>query len=138
MNMRDFVPFAGLGDLTFNMTRSEVRQMLDTPYDSFQKVPWAQKLTDAYDSQGFHLYYDSEDRLELIEAFRPCDPTYRGLRLLRASLKRTLNELAEMGYTTEYEDEGYNFKSLGFVLYVPHTYKKIEAVSLYRLGHYPA
>ena len=136
MNLADVVPFEGLGDLRFDTPRAAVRALLATDHRSFQKSPLSRQLTDAYDTLGFHLYYDDEDRLEFIETFPPCDPTYRGIRLLKGSRQRVLQQLADLGHTASHEDEGYNFKQLGLVLYVPA--RKIEAVSLYRRGYYDA
>jgi hypothetical protein len=93
MNLKDVLPFDGLGDLRFGMPRDMVRELLGVAYQSFRKTSSSPRLTDAYDGLGFHLYYDTEDRLEFIETFPPCDPTYGGVRLLKGSRRRVLYRL---------------------------------------------
>jgi len=75
-------PFEGLGDLRFGMSRRDVRALLGQEFRSFKKTPLADSLTDAYAQYGLHLYYDGQDRLELVEAFRPCVPIFQGVELL--------------------------------------------------------
>jgi hypothetical protein len=134
MNLKDVMPFEGLGDLRFGMPRDTVRELLGAEYQSFRKTPSSPQLTDSYAGLGFHLYYYTEDRLEFIETFPPCDSTYSGVRLLKGSRQRVLQQLADLGHTALYEDGGYDFKELGLALCTP--VRKIESVAVYRRGYY--
>lgn len=133
MNLQDIIPFSGLGDLRFGVSRATVHALLGNNFKSFRKSPYSTNDTDAYDELGFHLYYDNDDQLEYIETYPPCNPMYDGVSLFGKDTKALLQELSEMGYYPVDDDEGYNFEQLGFGLYIPD--EKIEAVSIYRKGY---
>jgi hypothetical protein len=144
------------------MRRSDVRALLGSDFESFIKAPIIGDTipTDAYATLGLHLYYDAIDELEFIETFRPCPIHYnhirfftdhnsgrlvlhrmipsasQGISQLNPHLQELLTRLAEQGHVARYQDEGYYFDDVGFVLYVPND--SIEAVSIYRRGYYDA
>src|SRR6266480_1366133 len=125
-------PFEGLGDLRFGMSRRDVRTLLGQEFRSFKKTPLADSLTDAYTQFGLHLYYDGQDRLELVEAFQPCVPIFRGVELL-GPRKVVLEGLREAGVGSPRRDaDGELFHDLGFGLYSPGD--MVEGVSVYRKG----
>ena len=134
MNIQEVVPFERLGDLRLGMSRTAVRSMLGSNFKSFRKGPDSINETDAYDQLGMHLYYDADDQLEFIEMFPPSDPAYQGVHLLNNSLDQVLQKLAAIGQHYHYDDDGYDFKQLGVVLYVPDD--SIESVAVYRRGYY--
>lgn len=134
MNLQDVVPFQGLGDLRLGTARSEVQKALGNPSASFKKTPDAPGETDAYDDLGLHLYYDADDLLYYIEANPPSDPRYSGIPLLRVPLEETLEQLGDMGQHGQYQDEGYDFPSLGIALYVPDDV--VESVSIFGSEYY--
>ena len=127
-------PFEGLGDLRFGMSRRDVRALLGQEFRSFKKTPLADSLTDAYAQYGLHLYYDGQDRLELVEAFRPCVPIFQGVELL-GPRKVVPDRLREAGAGGPRRDsDGDFFDDLGFALYSPGD--MVEGVSVYRKGYY--
>lgn len=134
MALTSIVPFEGLGELRFGTPRSAIHSSLRGSPTAFSKVVGAPTMTDSYDALGLHLYYDDEDKLEFIEAFPPCDPSYSGVRLLADELDQVLSQLAEMGHVPTRGDVGYHFDQLGFRLYSPH--ESAEAVSVFRRGYY--
>lgn len=135
MDLETVVPYVGLGDLRFGSTRATVDALLGGQKTSFHKDLMEPTLTDAYDELRFHLYYDEADQLEFIESFPPANPRSTSIRLLSEPLPVVLQRLADLGYTTSYSDEGYDFIDLGLGLYVPDE-ERIEAVSLFRRGYY--
>jgi hypothetical protein len=133
MGRQEVVPYEGLGNIRFGTPRAAIRALLKVDFTSFIKgddhVP-----TDAYDTLGMHLYFDEQDCLEFIEAFPPCNPVYRDIRLLSMDVGIVLHALAALGHASVYAEAGYTFADLGIVLFVPES--AIEAVSLYRRGYY--
>jgi hypothetical protein len=129
-------PFEGLGDLRFGSGRNSVRSQLLGEPQSFQKAPEVGTTTDSYDMLGFHLYYDSGDRLDFIEVFPPCDPIFSDIHLLDGQLNDILMRLENKGYKARFDDAAYFFDELGFALYAP--YDELEAVSIFRRGYYDA
>lgn len=127
-------PFDGLGPLGFGLSRAEIHALLGDGFKTFAKQPASVAVTDAYEDLGLHLYYDSAERLEFIEAFEPTDPIYSGVHLLRSERTLVLQELQESGHMPRFDDGGYFYDELGFALYAP--IERIEAVSLFRPGYY--
>ena len=134
--MSDWIirPYEGLGGLYFGMGRSEAHIALGSEAESFRKAPSSTEETDAYDLLGLHLYFDEDDRLDFIEAFSPCEPKFANISLLSENAQTVLAKLESLGHEANYDDGGYFFDELGFVLYAPS--EEIEAVSVYRKGYY--
>ncbi len=130
------IPFEGLGPLRFGSSRAEIRTLLGDGFKTFAKQPASLAVTDAYENLGLHLYYDSAERLEFIEAFEPIDPIYSGIHLLGSDRTLVLHELQKIGHMHRFDDGGYFYDELGFALYAP--IEPIEAVSLFRPGYYPS
>jgi hypothetical protein len=59
---------------------------------------------------------------------------YKNVILLNRGLQEILDELAGLGLTSRYDDEGYWFHKGGFVLHAPESV--VKAVTVYRRGYY--
>src|ERR1700732_2393896 len=130
----EIIPYCGVGPLKFGLSRNHVRSFFEFVPSTFRKGPYAINETDAYDELSLHLYYDSEDRLRCIMAFESGPIHYHNVVLLKRPLQKIFNDLAALGLTSRYDDEGYWFDDVGFVLYAPENI--VKAVSVYRRGYY--
>ncbi len=126
-------PWEALGDLRFGVSRDAVRSLLGDQFRSFKRTPKAKTLTDEYENLGLQLSYDEDDKLEFIEAYPPCMPTYQGIELF-GELTLVLRQLEAAGHMLKADDVGYSCEQLGFALFAPM--QTIEAVSVYRRGYY--
>ena len=130
----DLRPFEGFGPLRFGMLRSEVQQVLGTTPLEFRKAPSSKSLTQAYDRQGLHAYYDDSDRLEYADVFDPCVLRWGGVDLLNPDASSVVGELAGLGVEARDDGDGSIwFDSLGFALYAPD--KRIEGVGVFTRGY---
>jgi hypothetical protein len=123
-------PYVGIGILRFGQTRSEVRSLIGNPSKSFKKVPFAENEADAYNSLGFHLYYDTDDRLESVDAWGPSPICFDGIKLVDVPVDSLARELAERGF----EHHSYWFDRAGFSLYVVDEVAKCATV--FARGYY--
>lgn len=134
--MRDsqIFPYEGLGRLRFSMIRSEARALLPVVPRTFQKGALDPTETDDYYELGMHLSYDAEDRLEFIETFPPCVPTFEGMTFTGLSLEVVVEAMKARGYEATLGENGEcTFPQVGIALYLPDT---VESVSVYQRGYY--
>ena len=123
-------PFDSFGPLRFGMTRGEVATALNQEPRQFAKG-FSPNVVEAYNEKGVHAYYDADERLEFIEAFAPCKPSYGDVDLLRADSEATLNALSELGLTARSDgDGGVWFDDHGFALFAPSG--RTEGISVFR------
>jgi hypothetical protein len=115
------------------MRRDDVSRILGENPREFHKG-FSKNLTESYSDVGIHLYYDSTEAIEFIEAFPPCRPTYDGVDLMRSDAQVTLTELAQFGLGAHDDGEGgLWFEHFGFALYAPGG--RTEGVSIFRRGY---
>lgn len=127
----DIKPYVGVGPLCLGMTREQVRSLLGGVLSVHQK---GSASYDAYKELDLHLYHDTEDRLEFIEAFGSCPIHYQHAYFLRNDVHNVLNELAQLGLFSQYENQLHVFETGGFALYVSDDI--VLAVSVFRKGYY--
>jgi hypothetical protein len=126
-------PFDSFGPLRFGMTRGEVASALNEAPQQFAKG-FSPNIVEAYNDSGVHAYYDADERLEFIEAFSPCQPSYGDVDLLRADAAATVSELSALGLAMRDDGEGgIWFEDHGFALYAPGG--RTEGVSVFRRGY---
>jgi hypothetical protein len=130
----EIIPYSGVGSLRFGLSRSEARSLLEGTPSTFRQGPYAISDTDAYEELGLHLYYDSDDLLRCIMAFGAGPIHYESIMLLKRPLEEVVEDLARLGLSPRYDDEGYWFHDVGFVVYSPES--TVEAVTVYRRGYY--
>jgi hypothetical protein len=77
--MYKVIPLKAIGPILLGMSREESRSAMGIQPDTFRKADSA-TLTDAYDHQGFHVYFDKDERVEYIEVFPSRMPAmYKGV-----------------------------------------------------------
>jgi hypothetical protein len=127
------LPFIGLGDVRLGSTRSNVRKLLGPGARTFLKSPDTPPV-DAYNDLGLHLYYDGNDHLEYIEAFRPRRPTYQHIDFFNQDRVTVIEAMAREGRRCTSDYGSYTFDDAGIALYAPHD--SVEAVGVFRRGYY--
>lgn len=106
---------------------------LNAEYSTFAKDV-GENETDSFDDLGLHLYYDDEGRLEFVEAFRPADITFRGIRFLGRSLSTVIRDMNAIGFDEVGADVGVDFPDAGIALTAPSDL--IEGIAAHRKGYY--
>ena len=129
----EITPYESVGPVRLGRQRNEIRRQLGPGFTSFAKDVGENK-TDAYDELGIHLYYDDEDRLEMVEAFEPASPTLKGIALLCREIEQVEDDLAKRGYKGRPTDVGYRYDDAGIALTLNGS--AIEGVAVFRKGYY--
>jgi len=60
-------PLVSVGKIKFGMKREDVHKSFSEKYTEFKKSKSSKNLTDDYGN--FHVYYDSDDKVEAVEIF---------------------------------------------------------------------
>lgn len=126
-------PYESVGPVQLGQRRNEIRRQLGPGFTSFAKDV-GETETDAYDELGIHLYYDDEDRLELVEAFEPASVSLKGIALLCREFEQVEHDLARQGYKGKPTDVGYRYNDAGIALTLQGS--TIEGVAVFQKGYY--
>jgi hypothetical protein len=129
----ELIPFRSIGPLSFGDGRQVSREKIGSTFSTFQKVNGAHE-TDSFDDLGLHLYYDTEDRLEFVEAFGPADVTFRGIAFLGRPLEDVAEDMKSMGFDATESDIGLKFEEAGIALTAPSGI--VEGIAAHRLRYY--
>jgi len=134
-------PYAGVGPIEFGMVRADVRQRLAAPPESFTKAPGSASPTDAFDTLGIHVHYDSDDRCEAVEfGRRLVAPTFRGQPLLGRAWAEIERWLRAIDPYLASDSTGLTSLTFGFGLYAPSArdspHSEVEGVIVFRRGYY--
>lgn len=127
-------PYVGVGPLTFDLSRQDVRKSLNTEFQSFRRNSYSVGETDAFDKFGIFTSYDGNERLECVEAIGDTEVQFMGIAFLEKSVFDVLQEPAIRKLNYIYENGLYIFESGGFSLYVEGD--TIKSVGVFRRGYY--
>lgn len=129
----EIVPFESIGNLRFGEGRQVVRGRLGNGYTTFRKDV-GESETDAYNDNGLHLYFDSEDRLEFVEAFGNASPSFQGIKFLGRAIDEVADKLSAIGHAAVLDDVGLQCDSAGIGVTAPRG--TVEGVAVFRKGYY--
>lgn len=129
----EIIPYKSLGILSIGDTKQVARSKLRGSFIEFRKYPY-DKDADAFNEEGLHLFYDSEGRLEFVEAFPPANVTYKGIQFLDRANDDVISDMQFLGITGMMDEDGCIFPEAGIASYAPRGI--IESVSIYRKGYF--
>jgi hypothetical protein len=136
----EIVPYVHVGPIEFGLTRTDLRRRLNSPADGFRKSPTDTVLTDAFDTLGFHVFYNAEDRCEAVEFYRLTMPTLYGRNLLEQPFADARVWLQSLDPGIQAESGTLISHTYGLGLYAPsalHDLRSpVEAVIVFRRGYY--
>jgi hypothetical protein len=93
--MYEVIPLKAIGPILLGMSREESRSAMGIQPDTFRKADSA-TLTDAYDLQGFHVYFDEDERVEYIEIFPSRMPAmYKGVSVFETKADDLVAEISK-------------------------------------------
>lgn len=133
--------YVSAGPIALGMLRAEVRQTLGAPVESFQKTPSSATKSDAFDTLGIHVHYDSDDRCKAIEfGSAVSEPKFSGRQLLKQPFAQLEPWLRQLDPEVRSGTEGLTSLKLGFGLYgTPASQDPeslVEGVIVFRRGYY--
>jgi len=130
----------GADGLKFGMSPSGIRSVVGAPVESFMKTPTSGHPTDAFDSEGLHVYYDKEGQCEAIEFFSPAKVLLNGTTLSGQPYEFLVKRLRSMDPTLEEEDDCITSHSLGIGAFASGSLDDptvpVEGIIVFRKGYY--
>jgi hypothetical protein len=69
MKERDFIPFVKYDLIEFGMSFTDVRKLLNAPYSEWRFDATSVTFSDYFDTLGFKIEYDKENKVLAIETF---------------------------------------------------------------------
>lgn len=119
--------------LAFGDVRKDAWAKLIGKFSTFLKDA-GENETDSFDEIGLHLYYDDDGRLEFVEAFRPADISFQGVRFLGRDVDAVTRDMNALGFASVDADIGVDFPDAGIALTAPSC--DVEGVAAHRKGYY--
>ena len=136
----EIIPYISFGDLKLGMHRSDIRKQFNETADSFLRSEDSLAPTDAFDSSGIYVNYDSNDLCEAIEAAEPAEPIFLDKSLLNLSYLDVLEWFKQMDPDIKEDDAGFTSYKYGIGLYAPDKEeepdKPCEGVIAFKIGYY--
>ena len=128
----EFTPPSGTDKLPIGKARREDRNHI---LNGIAYVtPLNEPENDMYESEGLILGFDAHDELEFVEVIPPSTCHFFRSILLGRTAHEVLEDIQRHGHIPQFEDDSYNFKDLGIILYCPG--KVIGSASVYPKGYY--
>lgn len=132
-------PHLGVGKITFNMTRAEVRRILDADVKPSKKSS-GETPSDFFEELGIFVDYRTPDTCTAVEFAGPASPTFKGRKLLKEPYRTTSDWIKQLDPDVVLEDAGLKSYKFGFGLYAPSANKNpefpIEGVIVFDKGYY--
>ena len=133
-------PYEAMGPVRFGMRRDEVRAAIGTKVSPFMKGLDSTTLTDSFDDERIHVYYDEQDCCEAVEVASPSVPLLEGQALLGRPFSEVRDWLMSRDSEVELDGAGLIAFTLGVGLYAPSALKEpdepVEGVIAFRRGYY--
>lgn len=98
------IPTISVNGIPFLSSREEVRERLGMAYQEIKKSTMAQNTTDVYD--GFHVFYDEENRFCAIEVFGGLKLSISGKTVFPGTISKAKKVLSDLEY------DGYGYTSV--------------------------
>jgi len=114
-NKNIFHPFQGTGTIPFGMSREQVRAAVNSQYKEFRRNQFAMNTSDYYQTPGFFVEYDPENKCEAIEFTSESNLYYEDTDLLRLSYSSLRDRFDKVSKEKEEEAGiGVTYHDLGF------------------------
>jgi hypothetical protein len=127
-----------MGPIRFGITRAEVKKVVGSVPKPFKKTPDSAVLTDAFKlgSHGVHVFYNADDRCELVEVFcpGPHGPELEGRGFLNRPFDRALAWARERDPELLTDNSGFYSGEMGIAVYAPSG--RIESLSAFTESYF--
>lgn len=135
----NIISYVSIGPIKLGMTRSEIRNILNSKVTEFTKSQESENTTDSFDELGIHVYYKDGDMCEAIEVFEPANPTFNGNILVGVPFMQVRELLQKHDKELSIDTDGIVSIQLGISLYingVEEGNEPVEAVMVFEKGYY--
>ncbi len=132
-----FQPFLGTSDISFGMTRSDIRKALGNECTTFLRNEFADNTSDYYEKWGLFIEYNQNDTCNAIEITSQGNLFWKGENLLELGFSRLREKFDPQSRNFEEEEEiGVTYFDLGFG--VTHTYNSndLDSIIIFEKGYW--
>lgn len=127
-----YKPLKGISDLSFGMTREEVRQSLNDKYTVIKRNEFAENTSDYYEERGFFVEYDENDICVGIEFTDSGNIHLDEVDLFTINFSELVNKYNKLSSNIEVEDEiGVTYHDLGFSATRKYDSDEIESILIF-------
>ena len=123
-----FSDLKGVDNIQFGDSRDKVRKEFGE-FTEFRKNKFSKNTTD--DFKSFHVYYNTENKVEAIEFFPESNLEFNGKKLFELKFSDFNFEDADI----EKDADSITFKTLGFSVYSPSN-SKVESIIVFGKDYY--
>lgn len=109
-------PGIAVGSLAFGMKREQILQILGKSYEDFKRTPESPDVVSAFDREGLHLVFGSNDTLKQVTIFTPNEVILGSTQLLGRALAAVRDDLGREVFCFEPVDAGLWCKEAGVLL----------------------
>lgn len=136
----EIIPFEGVGDIKFGMSRKQVRDTLKADYVTRKRTSKSVFPYDFFQSLGIFANYKIPEILEAVELILPCIPEFEGLKLLEISYKELKEFLLAKDSNLEVNLDGFISGAIGIGAYAPDADEDpdlpVEAILVFDKDYY--
>lgn len=132
------IPYKGVGEIEFGMSRDKVRELFNNAYVEFIKSTNSENTTD--DFSDIHVYYNNLNECEAVEIYEASSVTYCNMEIFRASYSEVKEMLEQLDNTLDINEAGFTSYKFGIGVFAPYAEDEpnepVESVIVFTKGYY--
>jgi hypothetical protein len=133
-------PYIGIGDIKLGMTRPQIRDTLNSSFESFTRSQYSEMPEDYFPDLGIFIEYKQPGICKSIKVVAPFNPIWRGKQLLASPFSELSQWFLEIDSERELNDTGFTSFKYGIELYAPYYDEEpdclAECIMLFNRGYY--
>ena len=130
--MFEIEPLKKVGEITYGMSRIDVRKILGAPLSEFKKSRQSVNTTDNYGD--FHVFYDLNNLCEAVELFGGCTASSNGAILFPSSKDSFVGWVRSMDVNCEITE--YDLTSVKLSIGASFEGERVACVLFAKEGYY--
>ena len=126
--------YTSVGEVTFDMTKDQVRKMLGGDFNEFKKNQFSKTMTD--DFKYAHVYYDESNKLAAIEFFQNniVSLIFDNMILFDLSYGELCRKFQEKDPDLLLEKDSFSSLKYGIGVYGVEKMEKAESIIVFKKG----
>ncbi len=132
------IPYIGVGEIEFGMSRNRVREFFNNVYIEFIKSTSSENTTD--DFLDLHVYYNKVNECEAVEIFEVSSVAYGDIDNFGISYTRVKKVFERLDNTLDINEVGFTSYKFGIGVYAPYAEDEpnepVESVIVFSKSYY--
>jgi hypothetical protein len=133
-------PYIGIGNLKLGMTQSQIRNTLNSSFESFTRNQFSEMPEDHFQELGIFVEYKLPGICNAMELVKPLNPIWRGKQLLNTTFFELDRWFVEVDSERELNDTGFTSYQYGIGVYAPNYEEEPtclpESIIVFSKGYY--